>query len=207
MFAKYLACAALLVGLLTGQGVAQYHHASTAYEGALRGEADLMRAEGQYQYWASLAARQYADACAQALQNGRDRIARQQEIQAMNRAQRNGKRSRLTTDQIILIAREAASKPLADGQLDRATGQLRWPASLREARYARLTSQLDTLFAARSTGSGADHAVTGSEIDRIGHELLDILKSNVNLYRKANDFIAAKKFVEGLICEVQSGNA
>ena len=207
MFATYATYASLYTLLLSSPAWAQYHHASTAYEGALRGEADYIRSEGEAQYWYSLAAKSYADAYAQQLRNYEDRIARRQEIKTMNRAYRNAGRSRLTKEEATRFAHALGPQKLSDEQIDRATGEVHWPRILGEARYASLRQQIETLLAAKYNGIGATDDEVNEQIDRMSRELLASLKANLHRYRKANDFIAAKKFVEGLIREGESGSA
>jgi hypothetical protein len=146
------------------------HHASTAAEAYLRGHADLLRAHGEWLYLAARAAKTAQEAYRKAIDNHKYRVLTRFELQESNRAHRKAMRGpALTMAEARAWARESATKPLSETQLDRATGAIAWPYLLRETQYDNYRLQLEELLARRAAG--------WESVSRYGPEIRQIAKT------------------------------
>ena len=87
-----------------------------------------------------------------------------------------------------------------DSQLDPVTGEIYWPTQLDGDDYALLRKQLDGMFAQRAQSKGRIGSDRYESIQTATNELLALLMSHIT-DMAANDYIAAKKFVESLAFE------
>ncbi|HVU89866.1 MAG TPA: hypothetical protein VHD36_21225 [Pirellulales bacterium] len=170
---------------------------STAAESYQRGFADVVRSAGSANLMDSMAAQNYEQARSMDIQNRLQWTEAYYQMRKANRAYRASKRSpRLSQNEIMRFARVGLPTRLTSTQLDPLTGQLNWPIILRDAQYADDREQLDKLFAERATASSISPDVF-RQVQQVTGDLLAALKKNINEYQ-ANDWIAAKKFVESL---------
>jgi hypothetical protein len=172
-----------------------YDHASTALEGALRGQAQLTHAQGNYLL--SLSQAQILSGVARSLQienrgqwidlrvANRNRLAA--ERQSSLAAQR-AKNSALRHD------RYRAAYRLSARQFDRTTGTIAWPALLLDEKYADVRTQIDELYRHQVAGFLGERSV---EIERTVERLQTAVRRDFrNLDRE--DYHAAQKFLRGL---------
>lgn len=107
-----------------------------------------------------------------------------------------------TPEQYASRAQQAAPQRMAASQLWIKPGYLRWPSLLRQEAYASPRGQVDVLFTQRSpddSGAGSQNCV---DIQTRIDELKTTLKGKIQTY-KHGDYLAAKKFLEGLAVEAQ----
>jgi hypothetical protein len=181
-----------------------YHHASTALEGALRGQAQLIHARGGY--WLSIAQAMICREQARTLALGNQRrwieyrITRRQwrelDRQLRIEVQRKVNESRRPARTAVLR--------LEDGELDRFTGAIAWPIVLQAAAYNNERRRLDELFRERAE-YGDFSAEASQKITRYTRTFSEkLLRNRFGMSR--NDYLAAQKFLCGLTYEVESSN-
>jgi hypothetical protein len=110
--------------------------------------------------------------------------------------------SRPSTQEYADLARRLGPSRLASYQLWAKPGYLRWPSLLLNQDFAEVRSQIDDLFAIRqpqTSGAGSQNCV---DIQERVSEMKSTLTSKLASYKPV-DYIAAKKFLEGLALEAQ----
>ena len=93
----------------------------------------------------------------------------------------------------IRLALKAPSKGCSY-ELDPVSGKIKWPAPLLEPEYAQLRTDLDQLFA---LGATSGQTGTAAQIREDIRQLREALRSNIETM-PANDYIAARKFLDSL---------
>ena len=174
-----------------------YHHDSTRVGNYLRNLAGLIHARGNYLLSRSQAAILYEYACS--LNN----YNREQWIEFYR-----GNLQRLTAEQQAHLAATRANNKtkrpvifraaylLTDEELNRKTGEIRWPTVLQGAEYVKLRSTLDNLFQTFASGpSGA--AVSANRIAECAEALRGQVRRNIKRVER-NDYNAAQNFLCGL---------
>jgi len=168
-------------------------YSSTLEEGIQHGYADVVRSYGMANLLNSQAVGQIEQARKQYIQN---QIAATQgyfELRRYNTEARRAERGTpLSTEQYVRLAREQAPEGLTATQLDPLTGSINWPAPLRTPAFEPFRRRIERLFQDRATG----YVVYG-EIQAAIQELQAQLKANADKF-PANDFVAAKKFLDSL---------
>ncbi len=170
--------------------------AGTAQSAAEFGLASVIASSGYANMMNSQAAQGYEAARTQDINN---RVLWTNSYYQMRQAHRAyiADHSRLSMDEVTKIAQDAAPKRLDATQLDPITGKINWPVILRDARYADICDEIDSLFKSRANASGFINADSYMEISRDCDRLLTLLKSNIDDY-SANDFEKARHFVDSL---------
>jgi len=182
-------------------GPRAHYHASTYEEGVLRGQADVIRSWGSYNYYSSLAAVNLEEARSRYIQNREKATKTYFEMRRVNAQARAAERpERLTAQQLTKIAKQRAPQRLAAHQFNPATGELFWPAVLHEPQYASLRTEIDLLMSTRSPGAPSDG--TSRQITQAAEKLLDQLRSNIATY-PTTDYLQAKKFLVSVKREMQ----
>lgn len=170
------------------------YHSSTLEEGVQRGYADVVRSRGMANLLNSQAATQYEQARKAYIENQLKATQTYFEMRRYNTEARRAEHGTpLSMEQYVRLAREQAPDPLTATQLDPLTGTVSWPAPLRTKEYEPLRKRIDRLFQDRATG----YLVYG-EIQQAIQELADQLKADIMKF-PANDYVAAKKFLDSLI--------
>lgn len=196
---------------------APQHHASTLQEGILRGTASVMQAHYNGQVSHAQARILLAEARAREIQL---RVTNMQAAQARRRlaaAERAELRQQKMENELLGQQLNAARIPLryaeyrlSDNQLDRQTGEIAWPTTLRHETFAANTYVLEKLFAKLAEDSGSDARYTVSQIvdacERLEKNLRDVrkyLQLDADQYQQ---YVACQKFTLGLKYEaVTSG--
>ena len=178
-----------------------YHHASTALEGAFRGQAQLVHATGNF--WLSIAQAMICreQARALALSNQRRWIEHRNTLRQWHELDRQRR---------IAIQRKAneSRRPariavfrLEDDQLNRLTGAITWPNVLQVAAYNNERERLSELFRERAE-YGDRSAASFQQIGRYARTLAEkLLRNRSGMSR--NEYFAAQKFLCGLKYEVE----
>ncbi len=179
-----------------------YHHASTAWEGALRGEAEVLHATGSY--WLAITQALICREQARALALGNrqrwiEHCIASRNRRALERDRRSSEQRRANEES--WSARFAVYR-LDDDQLDRTTGAIEWPSALKPAEYAKLRGRLEELFRGQA-GYGAV-PFTGSDIVRCTNTFSDELRRHRFEIDRV-EYLAAQKFLSGLKYEAELG--
>jgi len=183
-----------------GHSFGGYHHASTYEEGVLRGYADLTRAGGEANYWHSLAAINRQVAYQKHLENRQLKTETYFRNRALNSHARQP--TRLSTEQLALLAKKQAPDRLNGQQYDRTLGRLSWPAVLTGDEFATEREILDAAFAARTPGDAGVASAFGSGVRQLTENMQARLQSQMASMNQM-EYLAAKKFLTGLTLEAQ----
>ena len=179
--------------LAQGFGDSMMPYSSTLEEGVQRGYADVVRSYGMANLLNSQAANQIEQTRKAYIEN---RLRATQTYFEMRRYNAEARRAEqgtpLSTEQYVRLARQQAPEPLTATQLDSLTGTISWPAPLRMAEYEPFRRRIERLFQDRATG----YLVYG-EIQQAIEEFSAQLKNDIMRF-PANDYVAAKKFLDSL---------
>lgn len=169
------------------------YHSSTLEEGIQRGYADVVRSQGMANLYNAQAATQAQQARSQYLDNQIKATQTYFEMRRYNTEARKAERSTpLSMEQYVRLAREQAPEALTATQLDSLTGMINWPAVLRKPEYEALRRRIEKLFQDRAAGY-----VAYGEIQTACQEFVARLQADI-LQFQANDYVAAKKFLDSL---------
>lgn len=194
-----LAYAGYGAGYYPGYG----YHSSTFEEGVLRGYADLTIAEGQANYFNSLAAINGQEAFSRYLQNRQRTTDTYFYMRQANRAAREAEApQRLSREQYVALAKKSAPEGLSERQYDRTLGRLNWPAALAGDEFAAEREALNVAFRARSAGDVGASAGFYGQVKQLASSLDSKLKDNIGELSAA-EYVAAKKFLIGVALESQ----
>jgi hypothetical protein len=179
-----------------------YHHASTALEGALRGQAQSIHARGSY--WLSIAQAMICREQARSLALGNQR--RWIEYRITRRQWRELDRQlRITIQRKANDSRRPARTAvfrLEDSELNRFTGVIAWPIVLQAAEYNNESGRLSEIFRERA-GYGELSPESSQQIARYTRTFSEkLLRNRSGMSR--NDYLAAQKFLCGLKYEAES---
>lgn len=177
-----------------------HRHASTYEEGVLRGYADFTRAHGESDYWHSLAAINRQVAYQKSLENRQLKTETYFRNRAINSEAR--KPTRLSTEQLAVLAKKQAPDRLNGQQYDRTLGRLSWPAVLTSEDFAQEREILDAAFAARTPGDTGVSSGFSSGVRQLTANMQSRLQSQMGSMSQM-EYLAAKKFLAGLALEAQ----
>lgn len=189
------------------------HHSSTVIEGAQRGRAAVIQAQGNYLLDSSQAAVLRQQARALYRQNNLKQTEALYSQEAMwddaRMRDREQREARLAEGQRILAEQRATvyrqAYQLAATEFDAKTGAIAWPLVLRDAKYQQVREHVEELFRIqRNYGE----APAGMSIDlaRNIEKLRRTLRGDMNNLAK-EDYLAASKFLLGLKMEAESPTA
>ena len=156
-------------------------HASTATEGFLRGQADVVQSVGQANYLTSLAAINYQEAVRRNIENRGLYVRTYLENRELNRQYReryaSGPPSKERWARVI-----AAATPdrLTTEQYDSATGHLIWPHILRIDEYKAFRDRINELMALRTAENSGDGGPIQREVSTLIDGMMALLKSNID---------------------------
>ncbi len=190
-------------GFGSNYGFGNNYFSSTAAEGYLRGSADYVRALGDNAYMNSLAAINAEQARSQYIDNRSAWTRTYFDMRSVNREYRVAERGRAPTlDEAKYIAKAAAPTRLNAYQLQRTTGAINWPAALQGEQFIAARQQLEQAFADRDVHNSGVGSTTFSAISSAASVMRDQLKNQVT-YMNPAEYVAAKKFVDGLAYEAR----
>ena len=175
-------------------------YSSTPMEGAGYGVSEVIRARGEAAESASRAINNVEDARSKYMDNVTKWTRTYWERKRTGEAELAKDRDkRLAARDTYLSSRKPASLPrLGPSQLDPATGRLDWPDALMDDQYMKSRTKLEELFLLRA------HTSTTTDLTREIHAAADDmrfqLKRNIRKLRP-NEYIAARKFLDGLAYE------
>jgi hypothetical protein len=183
-----------------GYGYA-YGHASTLEEGWLRGLASLAAAQGEGDYYNSLASINYQQAYTQYAKNCELATETYFKIKQTNKAAREAMQpERLTYEQYVSLAKKAAPARLTQQEYNRTVGRLNWPDVLTGDEFADERAELDLAFESRSPGDAGANSAFYSQVRQLSISLQAKLKDKVQELDTAQ-YVAAKRFLMSLSYE------
>ncbi|MFV1964183.1 MAG: hypothetical protein ACC628_02080 [Pirellulaceae bacterium] len=181
-------------------GSNNYHHASTAAEGASRGMADVIRSQGAANLMNSAAAINIEDARKKYIDNRLQATSTYFEMRRINReARAAARRPPPTQEQLVRFSKERLPRRIAPSQLDPLVGKLNWPTVLKMEPYKVYREQLDQLFAARAQNGylSPDQYMKAKQLT---DQMMIDLRKNVRSYPSSQS-IQARKFIQSLAYE------
>jgi hypothetical protein len=179
------------------------YHSSTYEEGVLRGWGALARARGEANYWNSVAAVNRQEALARYIQNREQATETYFRMRQINQAARQAERpQRLSPEQYVMLAKKQAPDNLSEVQYDRTLGRLSWPAVFQTEEFAAEREELNRAFLVRSPSDTGAGSAFHSHVRQLTSAMHDRLTAKIHQLSPA-EFIAAKKFVDGLGYEAQ----
>src|SRR5579872_3279977 len=173
-----------------------YYGGGTAAGNYFMGLAQVIRAEGQYNAMTAQGMVSYEEARSKYIDNVNRWTQAYFQMREANDAYQRQKfaRTKHSRETLAMVAASDVPLRLSSYDLDPISGKINWPAPLLEAQYDGLRSDLDQLFATRATTSQTG---TSAPIHEDIRQLRDALRSNIETM-PANDYIAARKFLDSL---------
>jgi hypothetical protein len=175
---------------------------ATVAEGYLNGTANVIRAEGAYNYYTASGAVSAAEALRQNIENRQAIVKAYFELRKMNREYRAAERHPgLQTATKAQVAQVERPRPLSPQELDAQSGRIRWPKLLAADTHAENREALDEYFAARAEKRG----VSTREMTAFRSVVLAMVDDLKEQYRSAPpaDYEAATQFLRSLAYEGQ----
>lgn len=195
------------IGLATAYGGWPYAGAvggvASAPEGYLMGMSQVIRAQGEYNEQTSRAYMNYEDARSKYLENKRQWTAIYFAMREENESRRAERlrRAAYSAEVLTAAARSGIPKPLSSESFNPVTGQLTWPDALQDDLFREYRERIDHLMTIRTLTSGGRD--TGLAIYEESQEMILVLKSHIHEL-PANEYIAARKFLDSLAYMVRS---
>lgn len=175
--------------------------ASTLEEGVMRGMASVISAKGDYNLATSAAAVNLTQAEKQYIQNRQDGTETYFAMRETNRAAREANRSpRLSTEQLVRIASQAAPKQLTAKDIDPVSGKVNWPRLLQDEGFSAERASLDKLalkHAQYGVLAATDLEAAGHLIEAMAAKLRQMVASS-----PAQQYVDAKNFLKSLMYAV-----
>jgi len=181
-----------------------YGAASTPDSAYGHAEADIIRAEGNYNAMTAAAMVNLEEANAKYIQNQKQStevyLLKQRVLEARHAEARQNARARNARYLEYLENHPLAGLPprLASSQFDRSTGKITWPSALRRDSFAMQRNEIELLLA-RQSRMGSDSEVAGQIVSktRAMHELL---RSQIRQI-VTQEYLEAYKFLGSLSLE------
>lgn len=180
------------------------YYSSTPQEGYGRGIADIIRSQGIYNQQTAEALVTGEEARRKYIQNYREGVETYLQTRELSRQYRSAEHAARRESVRRRLANRKPYQPdrLSPGELNRSTGEIRWPMVLRKSVYADQRASVERTFdqwAAR----GDDFDVNGYEtVLASGEAMLSTLKERIRDI-PSSDYLAAKRFIQGLLNEAE----
>jgi hypothetical protein len=207
--AAAIVVALALVAVVSGKCEAMWgggwgmNWSSTAQEGADRGLAAVVQAQGYANLQNSEAAKNWEEAKTLEMQNKLRWTETYFEMRQVNRDKRaNETGPRVTQDQAIRLARMAAPPRLPSTQLDPVTGYIEYPLILTSDIYKSYRERLDSLFSQRAASGGSIRYDDFKAIETTISQFVETLQQHVGEYA-AGDYGRARNFLDSLMNEAR----
>jgi hypothetical protein len=164
----------------------------------MQGMASMMSAAGNYNLATSAAAVNTTQAIKQDIQNRQDATNAYFAIKETNRAATAAMRSpRLSEEQLVRMAAQAAPKPIDSTEFDSVSGRILWPKLLQADAFKQQRGTVEQLLLRQSQYGKlglAEHDQAGSAIEGMSDRLRDMINSV-----SPQDYIEAKNFLKSLM--------
>jgi len=175
-----------------------YHHASTVEQGSLDGIAAATAAQGQANYFNSLAEINHQDARSRYINNNKNAVDAYFYTREANQSAR--KPVRLNTEQLSAMAKNAAPDRLSPQDYDSTLGRLHWPSVLLADDFSSERDELERMFYKRSPGDVGAGSEFYAEVKQLSSAMQQKLSDHVSELDPAQ-YVAAKKFLMGVTAE------
>ncbi len=181
---------------------------STVAEGYGQGMAEVIRAQGQYNQDNAEARLTNEEARTKYIENKKKAADTYWEMKDRHRQYKEEERQREEERAAKGRARLEQNSPspqrpgLGPDDFDPVTGAIHWPEILQKPEFADSRKQLDSLFEHRSLTGGATGSKNSDAIEATTKAMREQLKKQISTI-PAMDYIAAKKFLDGLAYEGQ----
>jgi hypothetical protein len=188
-----------------GYGYGLMGAGSTAAGSFLLGSAAQTAAMGEAELLDSMASKNYQEAYQSWMENQKLREATYFDMRRMHASYRaEAHVSAPTPEQLLAISHSRLPQRMTDEQLDRMSGQIRWPDVLDRDEFASSRAAVEHLFAERaarpySAGRGTRNF---REIHRVTDEMHDALRTLLGTIT-ADEFIAGNKFLNSIAYEAR----
>jgi hypothetical protein len=128
-----------------------YGGGGTVAGSSLRGMADVISAQGNYNLATSAAVVNMTQAQKQAIQNRGDATNTYFQMRQMNRQYRAAEEGPpATMEQVARMAKQGVPKPLTPSEVNSVTGQINWPTALGAEVFAPYREEVEKLAASRA---------------------------------------------------------
>jgi hypothetical protein len=181
-----------------------YGYGGTVEGDYLWGMSQVIRAAGEYNLYTAQAGVNNEEARRRYLENKKKWTQNYYQLREQRQAQDAQKRERQRASRQTYYASLAAapSRAPAPDALDPVTGRISWPDVLLGGEFEKPRQEIDQLFELRAvTSRGAGNA---QRIRELTQEMSRILRSQVTKI-PANDYMAARKFIDKLDFSARSG--
>ena len=185
-------------------------YATTPGEGYAMGMSSMVRAAGMASLTTSMAASNLQDAQSKYIDNQlkatKSYVERKRIVEAereLMKSQREAKRKPPpNSEQLYRMAQMGAPKSLSASQLDPVTGAIAWPVALRDDPFKPYRASTEKFFHTAVAKPESFSYDSYHDLQEASSDCLAELKSRIKDYRP-DDYIQAKKFVEGLTYAAQ----
>lgn len=184
-----------------GWGWGRGNYASTAQQAADYGMASMMRAQGYQNLQNSEAAKNYEDARTLNIDNRKKWTETYFEMRKINRQARAEEAPpKVSHETAIRLSQRMAAPRLGHTQLDPVTGHIEYPLVLQDSVFEPYRTELDTLFAQRSSSGSGLQFEQWQAIQQTVSKFIDVLKEHVDDY-PAGEYGKARVFLNSLANE------
>jgi len=182
-----------------------YGGATSGTGDRLRGQADLIRAQGdaisQVRVSTAQAARESEEARARNIENRKLATEAYFEMRRINQeaqlAEAELRRRRLASSQARVATKAPRPSPV---QVDPLTGKVHWPKALSDDMFAESRQKLDKMFEDRAAADGFIGAEGSKQIQQSVEAARDLLKENIKQF-SSQDYVTSSKFLDSLELE------
>lgn len=208
-FSRFFVIVTLGCGLLMNAAMAQGrgwgwgrgNYASTAQQAADYGMASMMRAQGYQNLQNSEAAKNYEQAKTLEIDNRKKWTETYFEMRKINRQARAEEAPpKVSHETAIRLSQKMASPRLGSTQLDPVTGHIEYPLVLQDSIFEPYRSELDNLFAQRSTSGSGLQFEEFQAIQQTVSKFIEVLKEHIDDY-PAGEYGKARVFLNSLANE------
>jgi hypothetical protein len=171
----------------------------------MQGMSTVIRSAGEYNLATAQAGVSYEEARSKYLDNNKkwseNYFQMKERRQALEVQQREI--SKHSNEALNAAAKSSLPRTLGPNLLDPVTGQITWPDVLQGSEFADLRKQLEQQFELRAKTSNT--AGTTQKIHAATQEMSSILRREIEKV-PANEYIAARKFLDGLDYTARMGS-
>lgn len=169
---------------------------STAAEGAQRGRAEVIRAQGEGYKNYTQGLNNYEEARSKYIDNKAKWTETYWKRKRLGEAERRKDydRKMASYHKYSATRKSGGPTPLSVAELDPYTGKISWPAALESVQYEELRGELEEMLLLRTHTRTDDNS---AEIHQKARAMQAELKKNIR-GMPANDYIAARKFLDSL---------
>lgn len=184
-----------------GWGWGRGNYASTAQQAADYGMASMMRAQGYQNLQNSEAAKNYEQAKTLEIDNRKKWTETYFEMRKINRQARAEEAPpKVSHETAIRLSQKMAAPRLGSTQLDPVTGHIEYPLVLQDSIFEPYRSELDNLFAQRSTSGSGLQFEEFQAIQQTVSKFIEVLKEHIDDY-PAGEYGKARVFLNSLANE------